>query len=71
VTRLKWAGTSVGCAALAALVLFGMRIGPVLMEVSDRYDQGVHLGDLLLGAPLALAALVTGVAGLTTRSGRR
>jgi hypothetical protein len=55
--------TSLASAAAAILVVVGVRIGPVLVLVSDRYDLGVHLGDVLLGAPLAIAAVLTAVIG--------
>ena len=70
-TRLKWATASVSCAALALFVWFGLRLGPVLMEISDKHDQGLHLGDILVGAPLAVAAIVSAAASLSTRPRRR
>ena len=49
---------SVACASAALLVWFGLRLGPVLLVVSHKEDHAIHLGDVLVGAPLAIAAVV-------------
>jgi hypothetical protein len=64
VKRLLWAATAVLLSSAAALVWFTMRIGPVVVIVSHRHDHALHLGDVLIGLPLALAALVSLVVSL-------
>jgi hypothetical protein len=68
------------CAVLAAtstvaslLVVFDLRIGPVVLVISRRYGRGVHLGDLLIGVPfgvVAVAAALVAVLGATAASRR-
>ena len=55
--RLLWAATAVVLASAAVLVWFTTRIGPVVVIVSHRNDHALHLGDLVIGVPLALAAV--------------
>ena len=57
--RLLWAAAAALLSSAAALVWFTMRIGPVVVIVSHRHDHALHLGDVLIGLPLALAAVVS------------
>jgi hypothetical protein len=51
-------------AAAAFLVVFDLRIGPVVLVISQRYSRGVHLGDLLIGVPFGLVAVGAGFVAL-------
>ena len=55
--------TAAVCASAAGLLWFVLRIGPVLAIISTKDDRALHLGDLLIGVPLAAAALVAAVVG--------
>jgi hypothetical protein len=61
-TRLLLTLNAAACSSAALVVWFTTRIGPVVWLISDRGDHGLHLGDLLVGLPLALAAVVSAVA---------
>jgi hypothetical protein len=63
-TRLLWAASAVLCTTAAVLVWFTMRIGPVVVIVSHRHDHALHLGDVVIGLPLALAAVASSVLAL-------
>jgi hypothetical protein len=49
------------CAIASLVVVFDLRIGPVVLVISQRYGRGVHLGDLLIGVPFGLVAVGTGL----------
>jgi ABC-type sulfate transport system permease subunit len=49
------------CAIASLVVVFDMRIGPVVLVISQRYGRGVHLGDLLIGVPFGLVAVGAGL----------
>lgn len=51
-------------AVASFLVVFDLRIGPVVLVVSQRYSRGVHLGDLLIGVPFGLVAVAAGFVAL-------
>ena len=55
--------TAAVCASAAGLVWFVFRIGPVLAIISTKDDRALHLGDLLIGVPLAAAAVVAALVG--------
>jgi hypothetical protein len=48
-------------AVASFLVVFDLRIGPVVLVISQRYSRGVHLGDLLIGVPFGLVAVAAGL----------
>jgi hypothetical protein len=51
-------------AVASFLVVFDLRIGPVVLVISQRYSRGVHLGDLLIGVPFGLVAVAAGFVAL-------
>ena len=55
--------TAALCASAAGLVWFVFRIGPVLAIISANEDRALHLGDVLIGVPLAAVAVVAAVVG--------
>jgi hypothetical protein len=56
-----WAALASACAIASLVVVFELRIGPVVLVISQRYSRGVHLGDLLIGVPFGLVAVAAGL----------
>lgn len=48
--------TGVAALAAAGYVVFGLRLGPVIVVLSERRGHGIHSGDLL-AVPLALLSV--------------
>jgi hypothetical protein len=66
------AAVAVPFAIASFLVVFDFRIGPVVLVVSQRHSHGVHLGDLLIGVPFGLVAMMAALVALIAfRTGRR
>lgn len=46
------------CMAAAFAIVKILRIGPVILVVSEEHGWGVHTGDFLAVIPLGIAALI-------------
>ena len=64
-TLVIWTGLAL-CALASFFIIFVIRIGPVVLVISQRYGRGVHLGDLLIGVPFGLVAVAAGLAALSS-----